>query len=71
MSVFAIFTSYPYFWCMLAVYMICSYLYIRFYQTSKLELYFKKGSVMAKIIENSKLTTQVYVPYFLAWSVHL
>ena len=71
MSVFSIFTAYPWAWCLLVSYMLACFLYTRTCKRSKLELFFKQGSPMAKIVGDSTLTTHEYVPYFLAWIVHL
>ena len=53
-------------------YVVICYIVTHFMQRTKLELVYKKGGPMEKIVEASQLrTAHDYVPYIFAWAVHL
>lgn len=62
--------EHPWLCAFVAYFLVCLFV-TRVFQRGKLDLTFKPGSAMAKIVEASNLAKFEYVPYAFVWNVHL
>ena len=56
---------------LLLCYIIFCYVTTHVFQRAKVDLIYKKDSLMDRIVSASNLDKMEYVPYMFAWSVHL